>query len=79
MSVLSKERNPQRTGELTGDEWRGISKIDDQFYKAVPATGMNVHVPIWLDGPASAYAPSQRIYIKMFHLDYAPALRSGSN
>ena len=28
----------------------GISKIDDQFYKAVPATGMNVHVPIWLDG-----------------------------
>ena len=27
--------------------------------KAVPATNMNVHVPIWLDGPASSLKPSQ--------------------
>ena len=52
----------------------GITKIDSQFYKAVPTAGMNVHVPIWLDGPASSLSPSQRIYIKMFHLEYAPAL-----
>jgi type II secretory pathway component GspD/PulD (secretin) len=52
----------------------GITKIDDQFFKAVPASGMNVHVPIWLDGPALAIKPSQRIYVKMFHLEYAPAL-----
>ena len=30
----------------------GITKIDDQFFKAVLAANMNVHVPIWLDGPA---------------------------
>ena len=35
---------------------------------------MNAQVPIWLDGPTSAVKPSQRIYIKMFHLKYAPAL-----
>ena len=28
----------------------GITKIDSQFFKAVPASGMNVHVPIWIDG-----------------------------
>ena len=37
----------------------GISKIDDQFYKAVPATGMNVHVPIWLDGPHLHMLPAK--------------------
>ena len=52
----------------------GISRIDEKFFKAVPATGINVHVPIWLEGPASAINPSQRIYVKMFHLDYAPAI-----
>ena len=52
----------------------GITKIDDRFYKAVPASGMNIHVPIWLDAPASTLRPSQRIYMKMFKLNYAPAL-----
>ena len=28
-----------------------------------------IHVPIWLDGPASSLKPSQRH--KMFHLQYA--------
>ncbi len=74
MSVLSKRETLSALESLLAMNGVGISKIDDQFYKAVPATGMNVHVPIWLDGPASAYPPSQRIYIKMFHLDYAPAL-----
>jgi general secretion pathway protein D len=74
MSVLSKRETLSALESLLAMNGVGISKIDDQFYKAVPASGMNVHVPIWLDGPASGYAPSQRIYIKMFHLDYAPAL-----
>ena len=52
----------------------GISRINDRVYKAVPAAGMNVHVPIWLEGSASSIKPSQRIYMKMFHLEYAPAV-----
>jgi type II secretory pathway component GspD/PulD (secretin) len=48
----------------------GITKIDDQFFKAVPAANMNVHVPIWLDGPASAIKPNQNIYTKMFYLEH---------
>ena len=52
----------------------GITKIEDRFFKAVPATNMNVYVPIWLEGPAHALRPSQRIYVKMFHLQYAPAI-----
>ena len=50
----------------------GITKIDSQFFKAVPASGMNVHVPIWIDGPANALPPSQRIYVKNFSLQYVP-------
>ena len=74
ISVLSKRETLRALESLLAMNGVGITKIDDQFFKAVPATGMNIHVPIWLDGPASAYASSQRIYIKMFHLDYAPAL-----
>jgi general secretion pathway protein D len=74
MNVLSKRETLSALESLLAMNGVGISKIDDQFYKAVPAAGINVHIPIWLDGPASAYPPSQRIYIKMFHLDYAPAL-----
>ena len=73
MSVLTKRETLSALDSLLAMNGVGISKIDDQFFKAVPATGMNVHVPIWLDGPALAIAPSQRIYIKMFHLEYAPA------
>ena len=73
MSVLTKRETLSALDSLLAMNGVGISKIDDQFFKAVPATGINVHVPIWLDGPASSYAPSQRIYIKMFHLEYAPA------
>lgn len=74
ISVLSKRETLRALESLLAMNGVGITKIDDQFFKAVPASGMNIHVPIWLDGPASAYASSQRIYIKMFHLDYAPAL-----
>jgi len=73
MSVLTKRETLLALESLLTMNGVGITKIDNQFYKAVPTAGMNVHVPIWLDGPASSLSPSQRIYIKMFHLQYAPA------
>ena len=57
----------------------GITKIDDQFFKAVPANGINVHVPIWLDGPANLLSPSQRIYIKMLISNMHLQPKFGSN
>jgi general secretion pathway protein D len=72
--ILTKRETLRALESLLAMNGIGITKIDDQFFKAVPATGMNVHVPIWLDGPALAIKPSQRIYVKMFHLEYAPAL-----
>jgi general secretion pathway protein D len=74
MSVLSKRETLLAVESLLAMNGIGITKIDDKFYKAVPASGMNIHVPIWLDVPASTLRPSQRIYMKMFTLDYAPAL-----
>jgi general secretion pathway protein D len=74
ISVLSKRETLLALESLLAMNGVGITKIDSQFYKAVPTAGMNVHVPIWLDQPASSLSPSQRIYIKMFHLSYAPAL-----
>ncbi len=50
-----------------------ISKISENLYKAVRAEKVNMHVPIWLEGPASVIKPSQKIYMKTFHLNYAPA------
>ncbi len=72
--VLTKRETLRAVESLLAMNGIGISRIDDKFFKAVPATGINVHVPIWLEGPASALNPSQRIYVKMFHLDYAPAI-----
>ena len=51
----------------------GISKISENLYKAMRAEKINMHVPIWLEGPASIIKPSQKIYMKMIHLKYAPA------
>ena len=73
-SVLSKRETLLALDSLLSMNGIGITKIDDQFFKAVPANGINVHVPIWLDGPANLLSPSQRIYIKMFNLKYAPAV-----
>ena len=73
-SVLTKRETLLALDSLLAMNGVGLTKIDDRFYKAVPAAGMNVHVPIWLDGPASLIKPSQRIYVKMFHLEYAPAV-----
>jgi general secretion pathway protein D len=73
-SVLTKRETLLALDSLLAMNGVGVTKIDDRFYKAVPAAGMNVHVPIWLDGPASLIKPSQRIYVKMFHLEYAPAV-----
>jgi type II secretory pathway component GspD/PulD (secretin) len=52
-----------------------ISEIDRdrKLYKAVRSEKINMHVPIWLEGPASIIKPSQKIYMKMIHLKYAPA------
>ena len=74
MNVLTKRETLRAIESLLAMNGIGITKMDDLFFKAVPASGINVHVPIWLDGPASVLRPSQRIYVKMFHLDYAPAL-----
>jgi len=73
-SILTKRETLRALESLLAMNGVGITKIDERFYKAVPAAGINVHVPIWLDGPALALKPSQRIYIKMFPLSYAPAI-----
>jgi len=77
MEVLTKRETLSALESLLAMNGIGITKIDSKFFKAVPATNMNVHVPIWLDGPASSLKPSQRIYFKMFHLQYAPAIEVG--
>jgi len=74
MEVLTKRETLSALESLLAMNGIGITKIDSKFFKAVAATNMNVHVPIWLDGPASSLKPSQRIYFKMFHLQYAPAI-----
>jgi len=70
MSVLTKGETLLALESLLAMNGVGITKIDSQFYKAVPATGMNAHVPIWLDVPASSLPPSQSIYFKVFYLEY---------
>lgn len=74
MSVLSKREALLALESLLSMNGIGITKIDGLFFKAVPAAGINTQVPIWLDGSAFDLSPSQRIYVKMFHLQYAPAL-----
>ncbi len=74
MNILTKRETLLALESLLAMNGIGITKIDSQFFKAVPATGMNAHVPIWLNGPASALPPSQRVYTKLFYLNYAPAL-----
>ena len=73
-SILTKRETLLVLDSLLAMNGVGISRINERVYKAVPAAGMNVHVPIWLEGPASSIQPSQRIYMKMFHLEYAPAV-----
>jgi type II secretory pathway component GspD/PulD (secretin) len=73
MNVLTKRETLLALESLLAMNGIGITKIDSQFFKAVPATGMNAHVPIWLDVPASSLPPSQRIYTRMFSLEYVSA------
>ena len=72
MSVLTRRETLLALESLLAMNGIGITKIDSQFFKAVPASGMNVHVPIWLDVPAVSLPASQRIYVKFFKLDYMP-------
>ena len=73
MNILTKRETLLALESLLAMNGIGITKIDSQFFKAVPATGMNTHVPIWLDVPPSSLPPSQRIYVKLFSLDYISA------
>ena len=50
--VLTKRETLRALESLLAMNLIGITKIDDRFFKAVPAANMNVIVPIWLDGPA---------------------------
>ena len=73
-SVLTKREALMAVESLLTMNGIAMTKIDNLFWKAVPALGVNAQVPIWLDGSSVNLAPSQRIYIKMFHLLYAPAV-----
>ena len=72
MTPLTKRETLLAVESLLSMNGVAITKIDSRFYKAVPAQGVNVHVPIWLDGPASYIKPSQNIYIKLYRLQYTP-------
>ena len=72
MAVLTKRETLLAVESLLAMNGVAITKIDDKFYKAVPAQGANVHVPIWIEGEVSKMKPSQRIYVKMFFLEYVP-------
>ena len=72
MTPLTKRETLLAVESLLSMNGVAITKIDSKFYKAVPAQGVNVHVPIWLDGPASYIKPSQNIYIKLYRLQYTP-------
>jgi len=72
MTPLTKRETLMAVESLLSMNGIAITKINDKFYKAVPAQGVNVHVPIWLDGPASIIKPSQNIYIKLYRLEYTP-------
>ena len=73
MAVLTKRETLLAVESLLAMNGVAITKIDDKFYKAIPAQAANVHVPIWIEGEVSKMKPSQRIYVKMFFLDYVPA------
>jgi type II secretory pathway component GspD/PulD (secretin) len=73
MSVLTRRETLLALESLLAMNGIGITKIDSQFFKAVPATGINAHVPIWIDVPPSSLPPSQRIYVKMFKLKHVSA------
>ena len=73
MSVLTRRETLLALESLLAMNGIGITKIDSQFFKAVPATGINAHVPIWIDVSPSSLPPSQRIYVKMFNLKHVSA------
>jgi general secretion pathway protein D len=74
-SVLTKREALMAIESLLAMNGIALTMIDNLFWKAIPALGVNAQVPIWLDGPTTAVRPSQRIYVKLFHLEYAKALK----
>ena len=53
MAVLTKRETLLAVESLLAMNGVAITKIDDKFYKAVPAQGANVHVPISIEGEVS--------------------------
>jgi len=49
-----------------------LTKINQRFWKAVPAVGINQQVPVWLYGSPNLQPPSEKIYTTLFQLDYLP-------
>lgn len=50
-----------------------LTDMGGRFMKAVPATNVNSHVPEMLVGSTIGLDPSQKIYAKLFKLDYLNA------
>ena len=59
MAVLTKRETLLAVESLLAMNGVAITKIDDKFYKAVPAQGANVHVPIWIEGEVSQMKPNR--------------------
>ena len=50
-----------------------LTDMGGRFMKAVPATNVNSHVPVMLDGSTLGRTPSQKIYAKLFKFEYLQA------
>ena len=50
-----------------------LTDMGGRFMKAVPATNVNSHVPVMLDGSTLGRTPSQQIYAKLFKFEYLQA------
>ena len=59
-NVLTKREALMAVESLLTMNGIAITKIDDRFWKAVPALGVNAQVPIWLEGPATALSPEPK-------------------
>ncbi|MFP6900577.1 MAG: secretin N-terminal domain-containing protein [Opitutales bacterium] len=49
-----------------------LTKINARFWKAVPTISINNQVPIWMDGSPRLQPSSEKIYTKLFQINYLP-------
>src|SRR5690606_24385741 len=47
-----------------------ITKLGETFLKAVPLSSVNSQVPVLLDDSSLGLTPSQKVYSKVFYLDF---------